>query len=272
MQFTYKLIAVVAAAFISLTQPALAADRPANVDVKVALSNRVHYRSVDVDGVKVFYREAGNPANPTLLLLHGFGATSFMFRDLMPVLADRYHPVAPDLPGFGFTEVTPAAKFTYNFDSLAKTIDAFTDRVGVKQYGIYVFDFGAPVGWRLAVAHPERITAIITQNGNAYLEGLSEGWSPIQAYWKSPTEENRAALKSFFLPATTNWQYNEGEKDKTLISPDSQALADLGFAKLGNQDIQLDLFLDYANNVKRYPEFQAFSQKSSTTTRGMGQK
>ena len=216
------------------------------------------YLRVQVDGVSMFYREAGDPAAPTLLLLHGFPSSSHMFRDLIPRLADRYHVVAPDLPGFGFTEVPVSMKYVYNFENLAKTIDAFTKALGLNRYAIYVFDYGAPVGFRLALAHPERITAIISQNGNAYEEGLSEGWNPIQNYWREPTAANRAALRSFLKPETTRWQYVYGVAEEARVAPESYTLDSALLARPGNDEIQLDLFLDYASNVALYPQFQAY--------------
>ena len=214
--------------------------------------------SVDVDGLSVFYREAGHTAVPSILLLHGFPSSSHMFRDLIPRLADRYHVVAPDLPGFGFTEVPASRKYVYNFDNLAKTIDAFTQALGLNRYAIYVFDYGAPVGFRLALAHPERITAIISQNGNAYEEGLSEGWNPIQNYWKEPTATNRAALRGLLMPETTKFQYLHGVAKEARVAPESYTLDSALLARPGNDDIQLDLFLDYASNVALYPQFQAY--------------
>ncbi len=218
----------------------------------------VVHRSVQVDGLSLFYREAGYPAAPTILLLHGFPSSSHMYRDLIPLLADRYHVVAPDLPGFGFTEVPVSTKYVYNFENLAKTIDAFTKVLGLNRYAIYVFDYGAPVGFRLALAHPERITAIISQNGNAYEEGLSEGWNPIQNYWKEPTDTNRAALRGFLKPETTKWQYLHGVAEEARVAPESYTLDSALLARPGNDEIQLDLFLDYASNVALYSQFQAY--------------
>jgi pimeloyl-ACP methyl ester carboxylesterase len=221
----------------------------------------VAYRHAVVDGIKIFYREAGRADAPALLLLHGFPTSSHMFRDLMPLLADRYRVVAPDLPGFGFSDAPDADSFTYSFDNLAERIDLFTDTVGLKRYAIYVFDYGAPVGFRLALAHPDRITAIISQNGNAYLEGLSQGWNPIQAYWKEPTSENRFLLRSFLTPETTRWQYVHGVRDEGLVAPESYTLDAALLARPGNDEIQLDLFLDYAGNVALYPKFQEYFRK-----------
>jgi len=218
----------------------------------------ITYQRALVDGRNIFYREAGPKSAPTVLLLHGFPTSSHMFRNLIPILAERYHVVAPDLPGFGFSEVADRKAFRYTFDNLAKAIDGFTEAVGLKSYAIYVFDYGAPVGFRLALAHPERVTAIISQNGNAYVEGLSEGWNPIQKYWKEPTAENRAALRQFLAPETTKWQYVHGVKDETLVAPEAYELDSALLARPGNDEIQLDLFLDYASNVALYPKFQEY--------------
>jgi len=213
---------------------------------------------VDVDGLKIFYREAGADTWPALLLLHGFPTSSHMFRDLIPALADDHHVVAPDLPGFGFSDAPDRAQFKYTFDHLAGVIDRFTTVAGLARYAIYVFDYGAPVGFRLAARHPERITAIVSQNGNAYMEGLSEGWNPIQRYWKQPTPENREALRSFLTPEATKWQYVHGVQDESLVAPESYTLDSALLARPGNDEIQLDLFRDYASNVALYPKFQDY--------------
>lgn len=216
------------------------------------------YLHATVEGNKIFYREAGSKTNPAILLLHGFPTSSHMFRNLIPALADRYHVIAPDLPGFGFSDAPDRKKFRYTFDNLSQVIAAFTQTIGLKQFAIYVFDYGAPVGFRLALAHPDRVTAIISQNGNAYEEGLSEGWNPIQKYWKEPTAENRAALRQFLTPETTKWQYLHGVQDATQVAPESYELDSTLLARPGNDEIQLDLFLDYANNVALYPKFQEY--------------
>jgi pimeloyl-ACP methyl ester carboxylesterase len=216
------------------------------------------YQHATVDGHKIFYREAGSKTAPTILLLHGFPTSSHMFRNLIPALSDHYHVVAPDLPGFGFSDAPDRKKFRYTFDHLAKVIASFTDAIGLKTFAIYVFDYGAPVGFRLALAHPERVTAIISQNGNAYEEGLSEGWNPIQKYWKQPTPENRAALREFLTPESTKWQYTHGVQDVTLVAPEAYELDSTLLARPGNDEIQLDLFLDYASNVALYPKFQEY--------------
>ena len=222
----------------------------------------VHYKTADVDGVSIFYREAGPRDAPVLLLLHGFPSSSHMFRDLIPHLSAGLRVIAPDLPGFGRSDAPARNTFAYSFDHLARTIDRFTEVVGLTRFAIYIFDYGAPVGLRLALWHPERITAIVSQNGNAYVEGLSEGWNPIQKYWREPTAENRAALRAFLQPETTLFQYTHGVADVTRVSPDSRVLDDFYLARPGNEGIQLDLFLDYASNVALYPEFQAYFRKA----------
>lgn len=219
---------------------------------------QVHHRFEQVGGVKVFYREAGAPDAPAVLLLHGYAASSFMYRNLIPMLADKYHVIAPDLPGFGFTEAPARGKYAYTFDQLARTIDQFTRQLKLDRYAIQVFDYGAPVGWRLAAAHPDRITAIVSQNGNAYEEGLGQGWAPIQRYWKEPSQANREALRDFPTPASIEWQYLEGVPDKTLVAPDAIALESHLVSRPGNAEVQLDLLLDYASNVEKYPAFQAY--------------
>ena len=221
----------------------------------------IHHRNAVVGGHKIFYREAGPAGAPAVLLLHGFPSSSHQFRNLIPLLADRYRVVAPDLPGFGFSDAPDRAKFAYSFDHLAQAIDGFTRAVGLARYAIYVFDYGAPVGFRLALAHPERVTAIVSQNGNAYEEGLSSGWNPIRAYWKAPTAENRAALRAFLTAETTRWQYVHGASDETLVAPEAWALDSALLARPGNDEIQLDLFLDYANNVALYPEIHAYLRR-----------
>lgn len=216
------------------------------------------YNAIPINGLNVFYREAGTPGAPAVLLLHGFPTSSHMFRELIPQLAGQYRVVAPDLPGFGFSDAPPRDQFRYSFENLAKIVDAFTEAVGLHRFALYIFDYGAPVGLRLALAHPERITAIISQNGNAYEEGLSEGWNPIQTYWKEPTPQNRAALKGFLAPEATRWQYTHGVADASRVAPESYTLDAALLARPGNDEIQLDLFLDYASNVALYPKFQAY--------------
>jgi len=219
----------------------------------------IHYKYADADGHRIFYREAGSPIAPAILLLHGFPTSSHMFRNLIPALAGEYHVVAPDLPGFGFTETPAGKQGRATFEQIAKTINKFVETIGLKSYALYIFDYGAPTGLRLALAHPERVTAIITQNGNAYEEGLSEGWNPIQRYWKEPNDKNRAALREFLSPESVkNGQYLYGVKDPSLVAPESYTLDSALMARPGNDEIQLDLLLDYASNVALYPKFQEY--------------
>src|SRR5579872_597909 len=222
---------------------------------------RTSVHKIEADGVELFYREAGDATAPVILLLHGFPASSFMFRELIPRLADDYRVIAPDLPGFGFTRIPSERKYEYSFDGLASTVEAFADALKLNRYAIYVFDYGAPTGFRLAMAHPDRITAIISQNGNAYEEGLSSGWNPIQKYWKEPNAQNRAALRDFLTPEATKWQYTHGVSDSESIPPESYTLDAALLERPGNKEIQLDLFLDYASNVKLYPRFQEYFRR-----------
>jgi pimeloyl-ACP methyl ester carboxylesterase len=221
----------------------------------------ISHRSVAVDGINIFYREAGAPEAPTLLLLHGFPSAGHMFRDLIPLLAGRFHLVAPDLPGFGQSDMPARENFDYTFDHLADVIDRFTEVIGLKRFAIYVFDYGAPVGFRLAVKHPDRISAIISQNGNAYEEGLSEGWSPLRAYWRDPSPANRDALRVILKPETTIWQYTHGVADTARLSPDGYSLDNFYLARPGADEIQLDLLGDYESNVALYPAFHAYFRK-----------
>jgi len=216
------------------------------------------YQRAVVNGNAIFYREAGAKDAPTILLLHGFPTSSHMFRNLIPILADRYHVIAPDLPGFGFSDAPDRKTFSYTFENLANVIDRFTQTIGLDRYAIYVFDYGAPIGLRLALTHPERITAIISQNGNAYEEGLSQAWNPIQKYWKEPTSANRAALRDFLTPEATRSQYLYGVADETLVAPEAFTLDSALLARHGNDKIQLDLSLDHASNVAVYPKFQEY--------------
>jgi pimeloyl-ACP methyl ester carboxylesterase len=218
----------------------------------------VRFNTVDVDGLEVFYRSAGDPKAPAVLLLHGFPSASHMFRDLIPELADHYHVVAPDLPGFGMTQQPARHAFGYTFDNIAVVINRFTEILRLENFALYVFDYGAPVGFRLALRHPERITAIVTQNGNTYLEGVSAAFAPVQTYWNEPTQANRDALRSFLAPQTTLFQYTHGVSDPALVSPDGRNLDDFYLARPGNDEIQLDLLGDYKTNVAIYGDTQNY--------------
>src|SRR5215471_1080232 len=221
----------------------------------------VNYRTVAVNGVKIFYREAGSSEKPTLLLLHGFPSSSHMFRDLIPILAGRFHLVAPDFPGFGQSDVPDRKAYDYTFANIATTIAEFTNKIGLKKFALYIFDYGSPVGLRVALKMPERISAIISQNGNAYEEGLSSGWDPIRAYWKDASQANRDALRVFLKPETTTSQYTHGVPDTSLVSPDGRSLDDFYLARPNADEVQLDLLKDYASNVAFYPQFQEYFRK-----------
>jgi pimeloyl-ACP methyl ester carboxylesterase len=220
------------------------------------------YRTADVDGFTVFYREAGPPDAPTLVLLHGFPSASHMFRELIPLLDDRFHIIAPDLPGFGKSDMPERGSFDYTFEHITDVIDRLAEMLGLDRFALYVFDYGAPVGFRIATRHPERVSAIISQNGNAYEEGLSDGWNPVQAYWSEPSQANREAIRMFVQPQTTVWQYTHGVPDQAQISPDGYGLDNYYLTRSGADEIQLDLFLDYASNVALYPAFQEYFRSS----------
>ena len=223
---------------------------------------KMTHRIVEVDGIKIFYRETGPQGAPTLLLLHGFPSASHMFRDLIPKLAQKYHLVAPDFPGFGQSDLPARETFPYTFANLADVMGKFTEVAGLKKFAIYIFDYGSPVGLRMALHHPDRITAIISQNGNAYEEGLSDGWNPIRAYWKEKSQANRDALRGFLKPETTLFQYTHGVPDPALVSPDGRSLDDFYMARPGAHELQLDLLRDYATNVALYPKFQEYFRKN----------
>lgn len=214
-----------------------------------------------VHGLNVFYRESGPKDAPTVLLLHGFPTSSHMYRNLIPILDKQYHVIAPDLIGFGFSDAPGHEQFQYTFDNLAYYVQGLIDQLGLKKFAVQVFDYGAPVGYRLAVANPEKITAIISQNGNAYEEGLSDNWDPIRKYWKEPTEENRNALKTMTTTELTQWQYFTGVSDRSLIAPESYSLDQFLLDRPGNLELQLDLMKDYANNVAMYPRFHQYFKK-----------
>ena len=236
---------------------AFGASRSATSHLGAVAEPQVHFKSRTVGDVEVAYREAGAQDAPVVLLLHGFPSSGHMFRDLIPKLARHHRVIAPDLPGFGQTKA-PARQFAYTFDNLAAVVEGFVDALALQRYAIYIFDYGAPTGLRLAMAHPERVTAIVSQNGNAYVEGLSQGWSPIQRYWSDPSDTNRQALREFLTPESIRWQYVFGAPDPTLVSPDGSNLDAFFMSRPGADEIQLDLFLDYRTNVALYPKFQAY--------------
>ena len=222
---------------------------------------KTRYQTVDVNGIKIFYREANRPNAPTLLLLHGFPSSSHMFRNLIPLLAGHFHLVAPDFPGFGQSDIPDRKAYDYTFANIADTVLKFTEVIGLRKFGIYIFDYGAPVGLRMALKVPERISAIVSQNGNAYEEGLSDGWNPIRAYWKEPSQANRDALRAFLKPESTTFQYTHGVADTSLVSTDGRSLDDFYLARPGADEVQLELFKDYADNVALYPKFQEYFRK-----------
>jgi pimeloyl-ACP methyl ester carboxylesterase len=229
-------------------------------------ATQVHYRTVEVDGLSIFYREAGRPDAPTLLLLHGFPTSSHMFRNLIPALADRYHLVAPDYPGFGNSSMPPAGEFDYSFDHLAEIVEKFTEKIGLGRYSIYLMDYGAPVGFRLAVKHPERVQALIVQNGNAYDQGLREFWDPIRKYWADRSRENGDALRSLLTLEATKWQYTHGTRDERVISPDNWNIDQRLLDRPGNQEIQLELFHSYGTNPPLYPRWQEYLREHQPPT------
>jgi pimeloyl-ACP methyl ester carboxylesterase len=253
---------VAALGLVLLAHLAHAAPIPAKAAANVASTASVSYRTVNIDGVNVFYREAGPKSAPTLLLLHGFPTSSQMFRNLIPMLADRYHLIAPDYPGYGQSDMPPMDKFTYSFDNLANVIDKFTQAIGISRYALYVQDYGAPIGYRLAAAHPERVTAIVVQNGNAYNEGLdNEFWAPVKVYWADKTVANAAKLRPLLELSGTKWQYTEGVRDVQRISPDAWTVDQAYLDRPGNKDIQIEMFHSYGSNPALYPAWQAYFRK-----------
>jgi pimeloyl-ACP methyl ester carboxylesterase len=234
--------------------------------VQLPAQAEVHYRTASIEGVNVFYREAGPPDAPVLVLLHGFPSSSHMFRNLIPALSDRYRVIAPDYPGFGASDAPERGRFQYGFAKYAEVVDALLTKLGATRYALYVMDYGAPVGYRLALRHPERVTALIVQNGNAYTEGLREFWDPIKAYWASGSKQHREALRAGTTLAATRSQYLDGVADASRIDPTAwlydQALLD----RPGNVEIQLDLFYDYRTNVDLYPRFQEFFRQQRPPT------
>jgi len=228
---------------------------------------KIKNQTITVDGQSIFYREAGDKENaPTILLLHGFPTSSHMFRNIIPALADKFHLVAPDYPGFGYSSMPPVDKFEYTFDHLAEIVDKFITRIGLERYSLYVMDYGAPIGYRLAVKHPEKIEALMVQNGNAYDEGLGEFWEPLKAYWNEPNDKNKNALKKFLTIEATRWQYTHGVKNENAISPDNWIHDQLLLDRPGNNEIQLQLFYDYKSNPPLYRQWQEYFRKYQPPT------
>jgi pimeloyl-ACP methyl ester carboxylesterase len=231
-----------------------------------ATSTQVHYRSAKIDGLDIFYREAGPKNAPVILLLHGFPTSSHMYRELIPRLADYYRVIAPDYPGFGQSSAPKNTDFNYTFDNLAKSVDGLMQSLDISRYAMYVMDYGAPVGYRLASAHPERISALLIQNGNAYEEGLQAFWDQLRRYWSDPSAQNRDALRPLLTLGTTQFQYLNGVPDASLVSPDNWTIDQARLDRPGNQEIQLDLFLDYRTNVALYPVFHDYFRKFQPPT------
>ncbi|HKX83812.1 MAG TPA: alpha/beta hydrolase [Pyrinomonadaceae bacterium] len=257
-QFISCATMVVAFAFILAIHPATThAQEP---------SGKIVYKTAKIDGLDIFYREAGDPKKPAILLLHGFPASSHMFRDLIPRLSDKFHVVAPDYPGFGYSSALGVNEYDYTFDNLSFVIEKFIDTVGLKKFAIYVQDYGAPIGYRIAERNPQRITALIVQNGNAYDEGLESFWNPIRAYWSNPSKENAANLRDFLKLEATKWQYTHGTRNPENVAPDSYHFDQFLLDRPGNKDIQLKLFLDYRSNPPLYPKWQAYFREHQPPT------
>lgn len=262
VSYKYHVAIGVLAAALSYGAPAVAGARPEAAKSSSQAANAVSYHTVKVDGLNIFYREAGPRNAPTLLLLHGFPTSSQMFRNLIPLLADRYHLIAPDYPGYGQSDMPRVDQFKYSFDHLGEIIDKFTTQLGLAKYAMYVQDYGAPIGFRLAAAHPDRITAIVVQNGNAYNEGLdNDFWAPLKLYWADKSEANAAKLRPLFELSATKWQYSEGFRDISHVSPDAWTLDQAYMDRPGNKEIQLELFYSYGSNPGHYPEWQAYFRK-----------
>lgn len=275
MMATYKqhklhvasVVALAASLLISTSFTPVSAVEPSGAEQQtVSDYTRTQHRTIEVDGQTIFYREAG-PANaPTLLLLHGFPTSSHMFRNLIPALSDRFHVIAPDYPGFGNSDQPAMKDFDYTFDNLANVVEQFTEKLGLQRYSLYLMDYGAPVGFRLAVRHPERVDSLIVQNGNAYVEGLREFWDPIRKYWNDRTPENAQPLAGFISPDGVKWQYTHGVRNEAAISPDNWNVDLRHLTREGNPDIQLALFYDYQSNVPHYPAWQAYFRKHQPPT------
>jgi len=268
LNFTTATVMALAASLMvgTATIPVSAAEQTMAEKQLVYDYTRTQHRSIEIDGVQIAYREAGPKNAPTILLLHGFPTSSHMFRNLIPALSDRFHVVAPDYPGFGNSDQPAIEDFDYSFDNLADVMEKFTDKLGLQHYSLYLMDYGAPIGFRLAERHPERVDSLIVQNGNAYVEGLREFWDPIRSYWKDRTPENAAPLAGFISPDGVKWQYTHGVRNETVISPDNWNVDLRHLEREGNPEIQLALFYDYQNNVPHYPAWQAYFRKHQPPT------
>lgn len=257
-QIKIKLTAIAIWSFILVNSTIMGQVKTNSKNAANTSATNIHYRQTKVNGQTIFYREAGQSGAPIILLLHGYPSSSHMFRNLIPILSVKYHVIAPDLPGFGYSDAPDRTKYAYTFDNLAKTMQSFIDQIGLKRFAVYVFDYGAPVGFRLATANPEKITGIISQNGNAYEEGLSKIWDPIQKYWQNDTSENRNALKDTYTIEGTKFQYFTGVSDTSLIAPESYTFDQYFLDRPESLEIQLDLIKDYKSNVMLYPKFHEY--------------
>ncbi|BAV50861.1 alpha/beta hydrolase fold protein [Mesorhizobium loti] len=266
LSFNSRVIALAVASVLLASTAPLPIGLQSGYAAEQTVPPTVHYRTAKVEGVDIFYREAGPTDGPVVLLLHGFPTSSHMFRNLIPLLADRYHVIAPDYPGFGQSGAPDHKEFAYTFGHYADLVDGLLGQLGGKSYAMYVMDYGAPVGYRLALKHPERVTALIVQNGNAYEEGLKEFWDPIKAYWADGSAKHREALSFLVAPETTKFQYTDGVADLSRIDPDNWAHDQALLDRPGNKDIQLDLFHDYGSNVPLYPKFQEFFRTKKPPT------
>ncbi|MEM7144508.1 MAG: alpha/beta fold hydrolase [Verrucomicrobiota bacterium] len=263
-------VTMAALGLFALSIGTAAAGTPDDGEIAVTVSPeshaRVHHRTVEIDGLSIFYREAGPPEAPVVLLLHGFPTSSHMYRNLIPALADKYHVVAPDYPGFGQSSAPSVDEFEYTFDRLAQVVETFTEKLGLDRYSLYLMDYGAPIGFRLAEKYPERVDSLIIQNGNAYEEGLLEFWDPLRAYWKDRSEANGDALRGLLTADATRWQYTTGVRDVAAISPDNWTIDQRLLDRPGNQEIQLALFYSYGSNLPLYPRWQAYLRREQPPT------
>lgn len=259
-------VTVAALSPLALTVLLLATAAPSLGQSTTTEPAEVFHRTIEIDGLEIFYREAGPEGAPTILLLHGFPTSSHMFRNLIPALADQFHLVAPDYPGYGNSAMPSMDEFDYTFDRMAEVVEKLTDKLELKKYSIYLMDYGAPVGFRLAAKYPDRVQALIVQNGNAYEEGLREFWDPIKKYWKDPTPQNEVALRGLLTIGATKWQYTHGVREKEAISPDNWTIDQSLLDRPGNSEIQIAMFYDYRTNVPLYPQWQEYFRKHQPPT------